>query len=284
MNIGDTLFLLFFKEIGSLRSFQQALPSYRLSLCDHAFKLLLGREPRCKNVIDFCVCLIEMEQIAGLVASGSLIMVAASMMKAAADNTNADEAQPNAALAAEGFNAGYAAASKKSDALLLAASFGCPASPYTALQNALAKTAFPLTMYATENYADIDLRSLLKSSTSFVAERKLQTALLEEGLVMIPGEAFGLEEPGFFRISVPKLSSDDVATIVQKLNSVSKKFNPAAKRTAERVEAAPASPPVTASKVTKKAVVEEQDDAESVAESVPESLTGRESTRKRRKA
>lgn len=223
----------------------------------------------------------EMEQIAGLVASGSLIMVAASMMKAAADDTNADEGQPNVALAAEGFSAGYAAASKKSGSLLLAASFGCPTSPYTDLQNALAKTAFPLTMYATENYATIDLRSMLRSSTSFVAERKLQAALLEEGLVMIPGEACGLEEPGFFRISVPKLSADEVATIVQKLNNVSKKFNPAAKRTAE---VSPSSPPVTASKPSKKAVVEEQDETESVAESVPESVNGRESTRKRRKA
>jgi hypothetical protein len=231
-----------------------------------------------------------MEQIAGVVASGVLIAVASTMMKAAADDTNVSESAPNAGLAVESFNSSYAtaASSKKSDSVLLAASFGCSTSPYTALQAALSKTATPLTMYATENYATLDLRSLLRSNISFVTERKLQTALLEEGLVMIPGEACGLEEPGFFRINVPKLSADDVTTIVQKLTSVAKKFNTASKRAHDRtdtdVSSSPSAPaaPAREAKSAKKGAGREDDEV-SVAESVPDSVSGRESTRKRRK-
>jgi hypothetical protein len=232
-----------------------------------------------------------MEQIAGVVASGVLIAVASTMMKAAADDTNVSESAPNAGLAVESFNSSYAtaASSKKSDSVLLAASFGCSTSPYTALQAALSKTATPLTMYATENYATLDLRSLLRSNISFVTERKLQTTLLEEGLVMIPGEACGLEEPGFFRINVPKLSTDDVTTIVQKLTTVSKKFNTASKRTHDRTDTdTSSSPSATAAparetKSAKKGAAPREDDEVSVAESVPDSVSGRESTRKRRK-
>jgi hypothetical protein len=215
-----------------------------------------------------------MEQIAGVVASGVLIAVASTMMKAAADDTNVSESAPNAGLAVESFNSSYATAASSS--VLLAASFGCSTSPYTALQAALSKTATPLTMYATENYATLDLRSLLRSNISFVTERKLQTTLLEEGLVMIPGEACGLEEPGFFRINVPKLSADDVTTIVQKLSSVSKKFNTASKRTHDRTETdTSSSPSATAAparetKSAKKGAVPREDDEVSVAESVPE--------------
>lgn len=205
------------------------------------------------------------------------------MMQAAADDTNADEALANAALAAEGFNSAYAAAaaSKKGDSLILAPSFGCPTSPYTALQSALAKTSTPLTMYATENFATIDLRALLRSNITFIAERKLQACLLEEGLVMVPGEACGLEEPGYFRICAPKLSSADVDAIVHKIAHVAKKFNPATKRHHADHSVEPSS--IVEAVHDREAIMARKHAEEEEGSVAEASVDGRESTRKRRK-
>eukprot|EP00428_Durinskia_dybowskii_P078399 CAMPEP_0170359760 /NCGR_PEP_ID=MMETSP0117_2-20130122/2923_1 /TAXON_ID=400756 /ORGANISM="Durinskia baltica, Strain CSIRO CS-38" /LENGTH=206 /DNA_ID=CAMNT_0010614037 /DNA_START=31 /DNA_END=651 /DNA_ORIENTATION=+ len=172
-------------------------------------------------------------ELAGLFASGALVMVASSMVKSNADDTNADENLPNSALAAESFNKSYGeVTAKKGNILVLSSCFGCTNSPYTALQTAMAKINCPVTMYATETYATVDLRRLLRSNISFVTERRLQAALLAEGLAMCPGEACGLEEPGFFRICLPYVPDAVVTEIVAKVTSVEKKFNSTDKRTA----------------------------------------------------
>jgi hypothetical protein len=222
--------------------------------------------------------IVEMEELAGLLVSGGLILVASSVMKADSSEAEGADAKPNAALAVESFNAAHANAvvnNKKGDKLILASSFGCPTSQYTALQASLAKIGIPVTMYATESYATIDLRPLLRSSVSFVTERKLQGALVEQGLVLCPGEACGLSEPGFFRINTPVLTKDQVSAITDTISNLAKNFNTATKRSLASTEA-----PSTAAKEAQK-----DDDDASVAESVPDSVSGRgtESTRKRRK-
>jgi hypothetical protein len=103
--------------------------------------------------------------------------------------------------------------------------------------------------------------------------------LIDEGLVLCPGEACGLSEPGFFRINTPVLTKEQVVAITEKISNVAKTFNTATKRSLAPSTEAPAKESKAAAKEVQK---DDNDDEASVAESVPESVSG--STRKRRKA
>ena len=60
-------------------------------------------------------------------------------------------------------------------------------------------------------YLTIDLHPILPSkSTGFLGERKLYTELVGLGLVLVPGEVFGADRPGMFRISFSNLPTDDI--------------------------------------------------------------------------
>lgn len=213
-----------------------------------------------------------MEELAGLILGGGLVFVASSFVAATSKEVDVDDVEANVDTGKKTFNEAYAsivADNKKGDKLILAPSFG---ESYAALQLSLSKIGVPLTMYSTEQYAQIDLTSFLKGSSSFAVERKIQQSLIEEGLLMCPGEAFGATEPGFFRIYAPVLTKELVASITDKIYNVSKKYNTLLTK---RVSSSVVS--------VEDAEVAKEDDEVSVAESVPESLSGKESTRKKRK-
>lgn len=216
---------------------------------------------------------VAMEELAGLILGGGLVFVASSFVAASAKEADVDHVEANVDNAKNAFNDAYsniANNNKKGDKLILAPAFG---ESYVVLQASLAKIGVSLSMYSTEQYAQIDLTSFLKGSSSFATERKIQQALIEEGLLMCPGEAFGAAEPGFFRITAPVLTKEQVSAITDKIYNVSKRFNTLlTKRSA---------PAVVSSEESVTSKVEE--DEVSVADSVPESLTGKESSRKKRK-
>lgn len=165
-----------------------------------------------------------LSELSGVLLTGGFILAASTFVAAnAPEKESTDEGDANVAL--QSFNSAYKSLvsnNKKGDKLILAPSFG---GSYGALESALAKAGILLSANAKDQHAVIDLQKLMKGSASFAAERKIQAALVEEGLLLLPGEAFDCPQPGQFRITAPDLSASEIASIVDKLYRVAAKFN-----------------------------------------------------------
>ena len=107
------------------------------------------------------------------------------------------------------------------DALILAPKFG---DNMDSLRYALTHMGFQVTNLGTDQFVTIDMTNLIRSNPSFASERKLSAALFAVGLIMSPGEANGLTEPGFFRIVCKQYSEVEINDIKSKLLIVLKTF------------------------------------------------------------
>lgn len=203
-----------------------------------------------------------LSELSGVLLTGGFILAASTFVAANAPEKESTD-DGDASVALQSFNNAYkslASNNKKGDKLILAPSFG---GSYTALESALAKAGILLSANAKDQHAIIDLQKLMKGSASFAAERKIQLALVEEGLLLLPGEALGLTQPGQFRITAPNLTSTEVASTIDKLYKVAAKFNVTlAKRPAAVVSSEDTPSHHSA---------EKEDDEESVVSNVQES-------------
>ena len=202
-------------------------------------------------------------ELSGLLLTSGIVLAASTFVASNAPEVESID-EGNKAFARDAFNKAHQAlvSSTKKDKIFLAPSFG---GSYTDLGDALKKAGISLTASVNEQSAIIDLQKLMKGSPSFSAERKIQLALVEEGILLLPGEAFGAEQPGQFRITAPHLNKDEIALVVDKLYKVAHKFN------------------VTLSKRPATVSVEDVNDNDD-EDSVVSSVAGKpESTRKKRK-
>ena len=210
---------------------------------------------------------VMLSELSGFLFTSGIVLAASTFVAAGKpENESIDEGDSNVAL--ETFNKSYKnlvsnSTRNKDDKIILAPSFG---GSYVALESALAKAGISVTTSAKDQHATIDLQKLMKGSPSFAAERKIQAALVEEGLLMLPGEAFGSEKPGQFRITAPSLSAEDISTLVDKLYKVASVFHVTLAKRPVAVISAEDTP-----KNSDKNVSKVDNDDESVASNVPES-------------
>lgn len=165
-----------------------------------------------------------LSELSGLLLTSGIVLAASTFVAAYKPEVESlDEGETKSAK--DAFNKAYVAMvnnSKKSDKLILAPSFG---GSYIELGDALAKAGIALNASVNEQHATIDLQKLMKfGSPSFAEERKIQQALVEEGLLLLPGEAFGCSSPGQFRITAAHLTTHEVISIVDKIYKVAQKL------------------------------------------------------------
>jgi hypothetical protein len=215
--------------------------------------------------------------LGGVILGGSVVLLASSIVK----DTNSshlppggfDEA-PNHESAQQEFIKTYSTSVDQSKKKVLVL-YPCGDGTYDQLSKKLSTIGVRLTVGSNGSYAIIDLRLLLKgSNTSFVSERLLNKSLVDEGLVMCPGEAKGEKQPGFFYIAMPHLSSEQIDTIVSTIQKVQNKFDSVLQK--RGVSALNESSSNTAKPV-------EVDDEVESEEDHPRNKAGIESSRKRRK-
>lgn len=155
-----------------------------------------------------------MEELAGILASGGLLIAAGLVKKAVSDSSSE-------LGAARVFYDQVVAEALRNDhkhkTLVLANVFE---SPYQTLQHALSHLSVHSEI--TEAGLKIDLNFLLKDEQSFSGERKLFQALVKEGLILCPGETRNIRTPGYFFISAPVLTEREAEIIAQRLARVIK--------------------------------------------------------------
>ena len=223
-----------------------------------------------------------MEELACVLASGGLILMASSFVNSTKDQ------EIDVISAETRFNIAHADAISKNDKIILSSCFNDYSNIYSGLKAHLSSMGITLITKPGEQFATINFQVWMKNNLSFEYERKIQAALLAEGLVLCPGEACGLTEPGYFRICVPTLTTEQTTTIINKLNKVSLKFDSnLKKRSLTEVETS--SPVVKQSKKVHENTMKiedehDNDDQISVAESTTDSIAdGTRSSRKKRK-
>lgn len=162
-----------------------------------------------------------MAELGGMIFGGGLVLFA-SFAAAARNLSRADEPSPEAAM--NKYNASHDIATKdttRNDYLILSPKF---TDSYASLKMALLRHGIILRAYEGEQFATIDLTSLIKDRPSFASERLLNAALLTAGILMSPGEAHGFKEPGYFRITCPHITPSQIDELCTRLSGVMRTF------------------------------------------------------------
>ena len=154
-------------------------------------------------------------EFAGAIVSGGLLLAASSYVASHSGLGKGNNTpEGNAAEAKELYDQYYNEATKKEEEdlpVILAHRF---TNPYEELQTALLAKGVSSTVEG--EYLHINLQAHLLTPT-FQSERTLLKKLVQNDLLLCPGEAFGLETPGTFVITVPVPIPGDITSIVEQL-------------------------------------------------------------------
>jgi hypothetical protein len=164
-----------------------------------------------------------MNELSGMVLGGGLVFLA-SAFSSSSNGASGSSDSANQESAIQLFNNAhidFANNNKKGDRVVLAPSYHS----YVGLQVALSKIGIRTSTNPNQEFAIVDLSPLLKNDVSFANERKIQAALVEEGILLCPGEAYGASQPGEFKVMIPTLSSTEISRVVAGVAKVAQKFN-----------------------------------------------------------
>lgn len=160
-------------------------------------------------------------ELGGLIIGGGLVL-ASSLFSASFNECKIDFASKEEAIKI--YNSQYEKTllgDKSDDVIVLAP---CFSDGYSSVRYLFTSLGFQVISKPGDQFVTVDFTRLIRAYPSFDSERKLSAALFAAGLVLSPGEAHGIEEPGFFRMSNSVFPEETIERIRQKLLTVIKDF------------------------------------------------------------
>lgn len=160
-------------------------------------------------------------ELGGLIIGGGLVL-ASSLFSASFNETKIDFASKDEAIKIYNNLYEKTLAGKNADDVIVLAP--CFSDGYSSVRYLMTSLGFQVISKPGDQFITIDFSRLIRAYPSFESERKLSAAFFAAGLILSPGEAHGLEEPGFFRMSNSVFSEEVIERIREKLVSVIRDF------------------------------------------------------------
>lgn len=160
-------------------------------------------------------------ELGGLIIGGGLVL-ASSLFSASFNECKIDFANKEEAVKIYNKLYDQTLTQKRDDEVIVLAP--CFSDGYSSIRYMMTSLGIQVISKPGDQFITLDLSRLIRAYPSFESERKLSAALFAAGLVLSPGEAHGLEEPGFFRISNGVFSDQLIEKIRQKLLTVIQTF------------------------------------------------------------
>lgn len=147
-----------------------------------------------------------MNELGGILFGGGLVLASSLVFaKNGSETLGSEPSQPGAENYYNKIVDDVSKNGGENSLFILAPKFG--GDSYAGLKKIFAKSGITMITHPSKQYATIDLTPLIAASPTFNSERALHACLVEHGIVLSPGEAHGLTEPGFFRICCPMLTT-----------------------------------------------------------------------------